>query len=57
MNKKQTTILIITVFITLLLGIGAGVLFANQTNPKQERAVLEQEMEGQLAEAASQLTE
>lgn len=57
MNKKQTTILIITVCITLLLGIGAGVLFANQTNPKQERAVLEQEMEGQLAEAASQLTE
>ena len=48
MEKKQVTILIVTICISLLLGVGAGVLYVNQTNPKLEKVALEQEMEQQL---------
>lgn len=57
MDKKQRTILIVSVCISLLLGIGAGVIYVNQTNPKLEKATLEQEMEEQLEQEAEKLLE
>ena len=57
MEKKQVTILIVTICISLLLGVGAGVLYVNQTNPKLEKVALEQEMEQQLKQEAEKLSE
>ena len=57
MEKKQVTILIVTICVSLLLGVGAGFLYANQTNPKLEKAALEQEMEQQLQQEAEKLSE
>ena len=56
MEKKQVTILIVAICASLLLGVGAGFLYANQTNPKLEKAVLEQEMEQQLEQEAEKLS-
>lgn len=55
MEKKQKIILIITICISILLGVGAGILYVNQTNPKLEKAVLEQELEEQLTKEAEKL--
>ena len=57
MEKKQVTILIVTICVSLLLGVGAGILYVNQTNPKLEKAALEQEMEQQLQQEAEKLSE
>lgn len=57
MEKKQVTILIVTICISLLLGVGAGVLYVNRTNPKLEKVTLEQEMEQQLKQEAEKLSE
>ncbi|MBQ3601415.1 MAG: hypothetical protein II992_09495 [Lachnospiraceae bacterium] len=55
MEKKQKIILIITICISILLGVGAGILYVNHTNPKLEKAVLEQELEEQLTKEAEKL--
>lgn len=55
MNKKQIWIFVITVFAAVLLGSGAGFLYANQTNPMLEKAALEQEMEEQLIQETETL--
>ena len=57
MEKKQILILIGTVCASLLVGVGAGFLFANQTNPKLEKAALEQEMKQELEQEAEKLSE
>lgn len=56
MNKKQIMILVATVVVAVLLGSGAGFLYVNQTNPKLEKAALEQEMEEQLTQEAKELS-
>lgn len=55
MNKKQIWIFVITVFAAVLLGSGAGFLYANRTNPMLEKAALEQEMEEQLIQETETL--
>lgn len=57
MEKKQIMILVATVCVSLLLGCGAGFLYARQTNPKLEKATLEQEMQEQLTQEAEKLSE
>ena len=56
MNKEQIMILVATVVVAVLLGSGAGFLYVNQTNPKLEKAALEQEMEEQLTQEAKELS-
>lgn len=56
MNKKQTIILITTIVFAVLLGSGVGFLYANQTNPRLEKAALEQEMQEQLTQEAQELS-
>ena len=57
MEKKQIMIIVATGCVSLLLGCGAGFLYARQTNPKLEKATLEQEMQEQLTQEAEKLSE
>ncbi|MBQ3601191.1 MAG: hypothetical protein II992_08350 [Lachnospiraceae bacterium] len=49
-------ILVATVVMAILLGCGAGFIYANQTNPKLEKSALEQELKEQLTQEAEALS-